>query len=195
MKNIKNKRLRGEIAVICEGQTEKDYINNLIKGNRKVKVFNICGGGYKSITERLPKYKNRFEILLVICDLDRAFTSNTELNNLNRLIVELQRIDKRNNIFLTYENIEFWFACCLGDKNINVKNMKGYKKGGDIIKFLEEHDGDFEKGKELLRNEDVSKYYFYKKEPLKKEFPRKQDVVHKQSTMWYFLDYIKNLQS
>lgn len=197
----KKKRLQGEIAIICEGETEQAYIRDITRGGTKIRVLNARGGGYERMRVLLPKYKNLYEVILVVCDLDRAFDDDgkvVEVKRLDRLITELQKIDKRNNIFLSYKNIEFWIACCIGisvsgNYEAELKN-KGYEKGADVVKFLENHGGTYKQGVNCLQGQNESLFYFYKKEPTRKVFPKKQDVMHPQSTLWYFLDYIKLLQ-
>lgn len=192
----KKLNILGNIAILCEGQTEEIYLKDLLKGFKKIEVFSLEGGGYKPMDQELPRYEDRYEVLLLVCDLDRANNNRGEMIQLNRLIGHLQKINKKNNIFLTFENIEYWFSCCIGDKSegASIAALSGYKKGLDALKFLKENNATYDKGVNLLKNQEPSDYYFYKRSPNIKESPKTENVGVYQSTLWYLLDYIKVLQ-
>lgn len=196
-RKAKQLTVRGDIAILCEGETEYFYVKHITQNLKKIQVYCLDGGGYRSLMESFPKFMKRYEVLLLVCDLDRAANIPGEVIQLNRMIEALQKINIKNNIFLSYENIEYWFACCIGesDNKFSVIKCKGYKKGKDAVTFLKEHDGSYERGKSFLMGVNPELYYFYKIRLDKKVSPKKENVARHQSTMWYFLDYIKLLQS
>ncbi|WP_302791810.1 RloB domain-containing protein [Dialister invisus] len=195
----KSKRLNimGNIAILCEGSTEEFYLKDLLKELKKVDIYSLEGGGYKPMEYSLSQYKDRYEVLLLVCDLDRANNNAGEMIQLNKLIRSLQNINVKNNIFLTFKNIEYWFSCCIGNNAIDasITTVPGYRKGSDAFKFLKRNGATYDQGKALLKNQDISSYYFYKVNPNIKASPKRENVGVFQSTLWYLLDYIKLLQS
>ncbi|MBS6029082.1 MAG: hypothetical protein KH813_06665, partial [Negativicoccus succinicivorans] len=100
----------------------------------------------------------------------------------------------KNNIFLTYESIEYWFACGLGlfegDYLASLSQL-GYKKGSSVAQWLQEKQFSAEDAKNACCRMAREEYYFYKDTPGKRCSPNKQNLEKRQSTVWMLLDYIK----
>lgn len=139
------------------------------------------------------------EVCIVITDLDRAKKGTSfnkgEKGKLIGLIKTLEIKNKKNNIFLTYENIERFFVGTIpnakkGDEL--EKHIKDYKKGDHkILEKLKKCNSNIENAKTYFNIEDL----FYHKEDFNKVKPNENNIAKKQSSLVYFVQYIEKISN
>lgn len=186
-----------KMLLLCEGDTEEAFFRHELKGYRNIEVVNVGGGGYKRIADKLAENKDLYRIFLVVCDLDKAHKNPDEMSRLGEVIKWLQTNGGENNIFLTYENFECWVAAYIGinisdDYNKVLDNL-GYKKGEAVVRFLQDHEGDTNKARELFASIDATEYFFWKEGMKWKASYNKANSGRRQSNLVYFFDYLKLL--
>ncbi|MDO5028856.1 MAG: hypothetical protein Q4E36_06275 [Bacillota bacterium] len=182
-----------KIVIICEGQSEECYIRSLLKENNlqteNISYYNLNGGGYKIAQNYLERNSKLINIALVVMDLDRATSVPNEKNKLKRLISLLEKLNIKNNIFLSYENFENWVAACI---NVDVAMLKrlSYAKGNGVYNFICNNNGSFQNAKDYFEKLEL---YYKKIDPNKKGVFNEDRIDKENSSLYYFLDYCKVL--
>lgn len=181
-----------KITIICEGESEESYIRGLLTEfkllTNNIEITRIDGGGYSSARNYLMKNKKIINIALVVMDLDRCSSVSNEKNKLKSLILLLEHLNDKNNIFLTYPNFEAWIAACL---NCNESGLakKGYKKGNGVYKFIRNNGGSYENALKIFENDGL----YYEKKSVNKGIYYEENIKNKHSSLYYFIDYLKFL--
>lgn len=117
------------VKFLVEGATEKFYFKELLRDegySLHLDIDDINGGGYFAFTREITKNKSLYDIVIVIADLDRASTHIGEKEKLSDLIILLEKLNIKNNIFLTYKNIETWQVATLPYKVNDLSSELGY---------------------------------------------------------------------
>lgn len=87
--NTQKKKLCKIVKVFCEGDTEKNYIDELKKHidiTVKIDPIDMKGGGYSNFLNKIKEQANiDCLIRIIIVDVDRAY-DNSEFDNLKNLI-------------------------------------------------------------------------------------------------------------
>lgn len=156
----RNLKTTEKILIICEGETEEYYIKNLLKEfkllTNNINFHTLKSGSYQGAENYLKKNSQVINIALFIMDLDRCTSVQNEKKKLKSLIKTLEKINIKNNIFLTYNNFENWVAASI-NKNINELTGLHYKKGNGVFKFITQNEGSFYNGKKYFENKKL--YY------------------------------------
>lgn len=184
------------VKFLVEGATEKFYFKELLRDegySLHLDIDDINGGGYFAFTREITKNKSLYDIVIVIADLDRASTHIGEKEKLSDLIILLEKLNIKNNIFLTYKNIETWQVATLPYKVNNLSSELGYsgktKGKEDIYQRLVDKGAIYTIAKTKFRE---SNLYYLKKELVKGIF-NEENIVKTQSNLIYFLEYLKNV--
>lgn len=184
------------VKFLVEGATEKFYFKELLRDegySLHLDIDDINGGGYFAFTREITKNKSLYDIVLVIADLDRASTHVGEKEKLSDLIILLEKLNIKNNIFLTYKNIETWQVATLPYKVNNLSSELGYsgktKGKEDIYQRLVDKGAIYTIAKTKFKE---SNLYYLKKELVKGIF-NEENIVKTQSNLIYFLEYLKNV--
>lgn len=185
-----------KIKFLVEGETEYYYFKSLlidIGYKLHIDIENISGGGYFSFTKNITKNKLIYDIVIVIADLDRTYSHPNEKEKLTELIDLIKKENEKNNIFLTFENIETWLKATFDYPISDLTSELGYQgssKGkDDIYRRLLNKNANFENALPKFK---IDTLYFYKptlKEGIKKE----ENLFRTQSNLIYFIDYLKNI--
>lgn len=184
------------VKFLVEGATEKFYFKELLRDegySLHLDIDDINGGGYFAFTREITKNKSLYDIVIVIADLDRASTHIGEKEKLSDLIILLEKLNIKNNIFLTYKNIETWQVATLPYKVNNLSSELGYsgktKGKEDIYQRLVDKGAIYTIAKTKFKE---SNLYYLKKELVKDIF-NEENIVKTQSNLIYFLEYLKNV--
>lgn len=184
------------VKFLVEGATEKFYFKELLRDegySLHLDIDDINGGGYFAFTREITKNKSLYDIVIVIADLDRASTHIGEKEKLSDLIILLEKLNIKNNIFLTYKNIETWQVATLPYKVNNLSSELGYsgktKGKEDIYQRLVDKGAIYTIAKTKFKE---SNLYYLKKELVKGIF-NEENIVKTQSNLIYFLEYLKNV--
>ncbi|WP_099208254.1 RloB domain-containing protein [Urinicoccus timonensis] len=181
-----------KITIICEGESEESYIKGLLTEfkllTNNIEIIRIDGGGYSSARNYLMKNKKIINIALVVMDLDRCSSVSNEKKKLKSLILLLENLNGKNNIFLTYPNFEAWVAACLNCDESDLAN-KGYKKGNGVYKFIRNNGGSYENALKIFENNGL----YYEKKSINKGIYYEENIKNKHSSLYYFIDYLKFL--
>lgn len=184
------------VKFLVEGATEKFYFKELLRDegySLHLDIDDINGGGYFAFTREITKNKSLYDIVIVIADLDRASTHIGEKEKLSDLIILLEKLNIKNNIFLTYKNIETWQVATLPYKVNNLSSELGYsgktKGKEDIYQRLVDKGAIYTIAKTKFKE---SNLYYLKKELVKGIF-NEENIVKTQSNLMYFLEYLKNV--
>ena len=179
------------VKFLVEGATEKFYFKELLRDegySLHLDIDDINGGGYFAFTREIIK-----NIVIVIADLDRASTHIGEKEKLSDLIILLEKLNIKNNIFLTYKNIETWQVATLPYKVNDLSSELGYsgktKGKEDIYQRLVDKGAIYTIAKTKFKE---SNLYYLKKELVKGIF-NEENIVKTQSNLIYFLEYLKNV--
>ncbi|UHR03278.1 RloB domain-containing protein [Peptoniphilus sp. GNH] len=179
-----------KITIICEGESEESYIRGLIADNKlqtnNINFITINGGGYSTVKNYLEKNEKLINIVLVIMDLDRCSNVSNEKSKLKSLISLLEKLNTKNNIFLTFPNFESWIAACIKCEESELKRM-GYKKGNSVYNFVRDNGGQYENG--ISKFMDLGVYFH--KNNLNKGVYYEEYLDKKHSSLYYFVDYLK----
>lgn len=190
----RNIKTTEKILIICEGETEEQYTKNLLKEfkllTNNINFHNLKSGSYQGAENYLKKNSQVINIALFIMDLDRCTSVQNEKKKLKSLIKTLEKINIKNNIFLTYNNFENWVAASI-NKNINELTGLHYKKGNGVFKFITQNEGSFYNGKKYFEN----KKLYYEKKEFKKGVYNENFIKSEQSSLYYFLEYMELLLS
>lgn len=185
-----------KIAFLVEGNTEEFYFKEFLKSegySLHLDIENINGGGYFAFTREISKNKSLYDIIVVIADLDRATAHNGEKEKLSDLITLLEKLNIKNNIFLTYKNIETWQTATLPYKIKDLSADLGYsgtsKGKEDIFQRLSSKGATFEIGRKKFRKENL----YYIKDSLEKGIINEENISKVQSNLIYFLEYLKDI--
>lgn len=189
-----------KIMVLTEGQTEKNYLkelkNKLLDSSFKLEIENICNGNYASFLDKIVEYRGMETPILIVVDLDRAANNNVELKYLEKLIDKLIKINKQNNIFLTYPNFETFLSAHFDPFCNNLKDRLGFRNSDeikskpDILNKIEQHGGDFENTKKHFNNNNL----FYYKEDFSAFLINKNNIRIRQSSLINFIDYCNKIK-
>ncbi|WP_443863161.1 hypothetical protein [Fusobacterium ulcerans] len=199
-----------KIKFLVEGKTEFYYFKNLLMElhykyhiddykyhiddyKYHIDVKDITGGGYKTFADDIEKNGSTYDIVIIIADLDRAEAHSHEIPALERLIRILEKANIKNNIFLTYKNIESWFLETIPVAINNLHRELGYndslKGKSDIYQKLKIKNSDFDLGKSKFP---INNLYY-----LKQDFytgkTNRENISKKQSNLIYFKEYLKLL--
>ena len=184
------------VKFLVEGATEKFYFKELLRDegySLHLDIDDINGGGYFAFTREITKNKSLYDIVIVIADLDRASTHIGEKEKLSDLIILLKKLNIKNNIFLTYKNIETWQVATLPYKVNDLSSELGYsgktKGKEDIYQRLVDKGAIYTIAKTKFKE---SNLYYLKKELVKDIF-NEENIVKTQSNLIYFLEYLKNV--
>lgn len=184
------------VKFLVEGATEKFYFKELLRDegySLHLDIDDINGGGYFAFTREITKNKSLYDIVIVIADLDRASTHIGEKEKLSDLIILLEKLNIKNNIFLTYKNIETWQVATLPYKVNDLSSELGYsgktKGKEDIYQRLVDKGAIYTIAKTKFKE---SNLYYLKKELVKGIF-NEENIVKTQSNLIYFLEYLKNV--
>lgn len=184
------------VKFLVEGATEKFYFKELLRDegySLHLDIDDINGGGYFAFTREIIKNKSLYDIVIVIADLDRASTHIGEKEKLSDLIILLEKLNIKNNIFLTYKNIETWQVATLPYKVNDLSSELGYsgktKGKEDIYQRLVDKGAIYTIAKTKFKE---SNLYYLKKELVKGIF-NEENIVKTQSNLIYFLEYLKNV--
>ena len=191
-RNRKNIRTSVKIHLICEGSTEKQYMLKLLQGYKNVTVESIDGGGYGKYKSYIERNSALYSVFLIVADLDKAQSRDTELKLLNGLIKFIHKVDSRNSIFLNGPDIEYWIACCLGHPEYSYEKLcdLGYKKGSTVNIFLQNNNGKHSRGKAIIADKPV----YYRKVIPGKNYTLESGNLHlRQSNLGTLLEYIDHL--
>lgn len=105
-RQIGTRKTRDNILIVCEGETEKFYLE---KFSRHIKIINVKGGSALTLVQRAVEEKNDPSKFYnkVWCVVDRDRGSNNPPEN---LIIALE-LAQENKIQLAYSNqcFELWF--------------------------------------------------------------------------------------
>ena len=189
-----------KIMVLTEGQTEKNYLkelkNKLLDSSFKLEIENIYNGNYASFLDKIAEYRGMETPILIVVDLDRAEQDKVELSYLEELIDKLVKINKQNNIFLTYPNFETFLSAHFDPFCNKLKNRLGFRNSDeiksrtDILTKIEQHGGDFENTKKHFNNNNLFCY--------KKDFStfliNKNNIRIRQSSLINFIDYCNKIK-
>lgn len=186
--------------VLTEGQTEKNYLkelkNKLLDSSFKLEIENICNGNYASFLDKIAEYRGMETPILIVVDLDRAANNNVELKYLEKLIDKLIKINKQNNIFLTYPNFETFLSAHFDPFCNNLKDRLGFRNSDeiksrpDILTKIEQHGGDFENTNKHFNNNNL----FYYKEDFSAFLINKNNIRIRQSSLINFIDYCNKIK-
>nr|DAS55616.1 MAG TPA: RloB-like protein [Caudoviricetes sp.] len=189
-----------KIMVLTEGQTEKNYLkelkNKLLDSSFKLEIENICNGNYASFLDKIAEYRGMETPILIVVDLDRASNDGAELKHLKELIDKLVKINKQNNIFLTYPNFETFLSAHFDLFCNNLKDRLGFRNSDeiksrpDILNKIEQHGGDFENTKKHFNNNNL----FYYKKDFSPALINKNNIRTKQSSLINFIDYCNKIK-
>jgi hypothetical protein len=181
-----------KILIICEGQTEESYINQLLKDfnlmTPNITIELASGGGYNNYKNYIERNKALYSIILVVCDLDRAAQHSAEKISLKSLIKLLQKENLKNNIFLSNPEIEVWFAACVGVK-VEGLNALRYEKGKTVSKFLRANGGDYKKACKYFEGQDM----YFEKRSFKRGIYKEKAITIPHSNLIYFIEYMEAL--
>lgn len=186
-----------KIKFLVEGPTEKYYFTDLLKDigyKIHIDIDEISGGGYFSFTRELQKNKSIYDIVFIVTDLDRTTTHSGEKDRLKELIVLLEKLNLKNNIFLTYKNIETWQKATIPYKVNDLTSELGYtgssKGKEDIYRRIKEKGGDFRLGITKFKETNL----YYNKKDFNKGIIIDENISEIQSNLIYFLEYLQNLK-
>lgn len=105
----------------------------------------------------------------------------------------LEKLNIKNNIFLTYKNIETWQIATLPYKIKDLSSELGYsgisKGKEDIFQRLENKGASFKIGKINFKKENL----YYTKDNLKKGIFKEENISKIQSNLIYFLEYLNDI--
>lgn len=149
------RRIKRKFVFFCEGDTEYNYIDALLKNVNDVesRLINMHGGGYKNYLERIKKdgTLNRLASFIII-DGDRAQRISEEKTALQELIDYCRRQNKASATpYLLIVNCpDFEYVACLHDaeykggdtaqhivKKFGFKNLGEFKQKADVYEFLQ----------------------------------------------------------
>lgn len=184
------------VKFLVEGATEKFYFKELLKYegySLHLDIDDINGGGYFAFTREITKNKSLYDIVIVIADLDRASTHIGEKEKLSDLIILLEKLNIKNNIFLTYKNIETWQIATLPYKVNDLSSELGYsgksKGKEDIYQRLVDKGAVYTTAKVKFKESNL----YYLKKGLTKGTFNDENIAKIQSNLIYFLEYLKNV--
>ena len=191
--------LKRKIYFLVEGKTEKYFIKGLLEHlELKVsnKIENIEGGGYKDFLDYFYKNRDTMDIIIVVCDLDKANSNASELVNLERLIKELGKNNLENTLFMTHYNIETLFYRTLAiPANISVSSFLGYtgsnSKGKEDI--FEKLSGRGFTYQGIVRSFSKNNLFYTKAIPNLKGVTNQSNLANIQTNFIYFKEYIESL--
>lgn len=185
-----------KIKFLVEGITEKFYFKEFLKYKGysvHLDIDDIGGGGYFAFTREISKNKSLYDIVIIITDLDRITLHFGEKEKLLELISLLEKLNIKNNIFLTYKNIETWQMATLPYKINNLSFELGYsgksKGKEDIFQRLMNKGAEFEIGERKFNIENL----YYTKRGLEKGKIKEENISKTQSNLIYFLEYLRDI--
>lgn len=193
-----------KVLIICEGDTEEDLVNGLLKENQflsdNIKTMSLNGSGYKKIQETFYKNKLLYKIILYITDLDRAEELDSEKRTLKGNIALLDSHNNHNNIFLSYPEIEIYIAACIGmkidsgtnkEKILDYLKNYSYSKGKGSYKLLSRNRTKYDQD---LRDM-LIKYLYYDKFNNNIGVYYEENLNRPQSSIVLLINYIKKILS
>lgn len=133
MNNSKTKKRKNNIFIVCEGDTEYHYLNELkerIVSNINIKPVDADGGDYNNILKELKKRSPigvvaRFAII----DFDRYKNQNKEDQHFIQLLSYCQNECKKNNpTFLIVSNPDFDHFILKHDSKYFSQDKKSFLK-------------------------------------------------------------------
>ena len=131
MTKLDTKTRKNNISVVCEGETEYNYLNGLKKRTSailNIKPVDAHGGGYKKILNEIKKISPigvvaRFALI----DFDRYISVNKEDEYFEQLLSYCRNECKKNNpTFLVVSNPDFDYFVLKHDKKYRGQDKKIY---------------------------------------------------------------------
>jgi hypothetical protein len=190
------RKLETRVQFLVEGDTEEYYFKSYLKDIKyqiKISIDNLKGGGYKAFLDKIYKNRSLYDVIIVITDLDRA-RELREKESLIKLIKLLQEENNRNNIFLTFKNIEDWQKATLNLKGKNFNEYLGYsgktKGQPDIYARIKNKGGSFENATGKFKEENL----FFIKKDFNKGLIIESNLMKNQSNLIYFKEYLNQLE-
>jgi hypothetical protein len=202
------KELKTKITFLVEGEKTERYIipgmfdvaeyKNI--GSYKIEPFK--GGSYSEITHWLERNNEVVDVVLVVCDLDRASNhtgagNKAEKKALKKAIDCSEGLNIKNNFFLTYPNFEEWLAAGLEVrrehlyKALNYKSTSECKSDPKLLERYKKKNGDFAKAKKYFSRR---KLLFYTKRNCSENGKIVDKNIDKiQSNLYYLEDYLGKL--
>ena len=189
-----------KIVVLVEGQTEKNYLkelkNKFLDNNFRLEIEDMHGGNYASFLSKIVELRGTETPILIVVDLDRAANDIVELRRLKELINKLVKINKQNNIFLTYPNFETFLSAHFNPYCDNLALRLGFRDGDDIktktdvLVRIESHGGCF---KNTERYFDESSLFYNKSDFLDAQI-NEYNIDRRQSSLVNFIKYCNKIK-
>lgn len=186
------------ILFLVEGDTEKYFIKGLMKYlNFRIPhdIESMNGGGYINFKNYIQRNSLISDIIIAVCDLDKAAANDSERAILERVISFLEKENIKNTLFLTFKNSETLFE--VGTQcpsNCDIYEYLGYrntKKGQeDIFEKLIAKNFSLDEIRKQFKN--VSLYYS-KDDITKKGQILRENIDKHQSNFSYFKEYIEKI--
>lgn len=108
----RRRKLQKSVLLLVEGSTERNIIPHCFDKrdypDLSITIHDYNGGGYMEIEHWISRRRDTLDIVLVVCDLDRAASSKDEEKALRKTIEFLWNENRKNNIFLTCPAFEEW---------------------------------------------------------------------------------------
>ena len=105
----------------------------------------------------------------------------------------MEKLNVKNNIFLTYKNIETWQVATLPYKINDLSLELGYsgksKGKEDIFQRLMDKGAKFEIGQRKFKLENL----YYTKQDLEKGKFKEENISKTQSNLIYFFEYLRDI--
>lgn len=189
-----------KIIVLVEGQTEKNYLkefkNKLLDSSFKLDIEDMHNGNYMSFLSKLTELRGTETPILIVVDLDRAANDKVELSYLEKLIDKLVKINKQNNIFLTYPEFETFLSAHFDPFCNDIRDRLGFinsdeiKSRTDILAKIEQHGGNFQNTKKHFNNNNL----FCNKNDFSAALINKNNIRTRQSSLINFIDYCNKIK-
>ena len=149
----------------------------------------------------MQKNRDKVDVVLVVCDLDRASNhdgsgNRAERMNLQKTINYYENTNIKNNFFFTFPCFETWLAAGLNISASNLYRHLGYQNTDDgktDSKLLEKYvksGGDFVMAAQYFVNKPL---YFVKKDFTMKSIIDESNIDKKQSNLYYLKEYLSQL--
>lgn len=181
-----------KVLIICEGETEQCYINQLLRDfnltTANITVDHVGGGGYTNIRHYIERNRALYSIILVVCDLSRAAHKMTEKQRLKSLIRLIEDENLKNNIFLNSPEIEVWIAACVGADPRELQGL-GYEKGNTVGRFLREYNGNYWQACKYFEHASM----YFEKRDFRRGTYNEESLSTPHSNLVYFIEYMKAL--
>ena len=165
------------------------------------KTETFAGGSYSEIRHWLQKNQDTVDVVLVVCDLDRASNhagaeNAAERKNLKAAIDYYEATNIKNNFFFTYPNFEQWLAAGLQCSASTLYKALGYKsdqEGKSEPKLFQKYQGKGGNPTEAARYFEHRPLYFTKKTCINAGVVDESNIDKVHSNLYYLQEYLKEL--